>query len=83
VALLRSQTVDGDGKHGWFCLSGHTVIVDYKTARPVTLADAKKALSTATGNDLILKKDAAAVLNAGAAALTSNPEFRDLGCYKF
>lgn len=82
VALLRSETKGTDG-HGWFCLSGHTVVVDTATGQAVGLDSAKSALSSTSGKGNNKNKLAAKVANAGATDLTENPQFRNLGCYPF
>ena len=94
VALIKSVTYDSDAqggksdRRGWFCYSGHTVVVDLSTGQAMDAAAARTMFDSANNKNKIPRgKEASDDLrtspNDGGFAGTTNPEFKDLGCYQF
>lgn len=89
IALIKSVTYGSNHDHGWFCLSGHTVVVDLATGGRMAPADVTTMFGRATAGRFPspLQKQAIDALSAtpGAGGFqgTANPEFRNLGCLAF
>lgn len=91
VQLLKSVTYDGNGSSGMLCLTGHTYIVQDNNGAPMAPAAAQALLQNANpvgGNNAPadLKKVTRLLRMPpamGGYRGQANPEFRNLGCYRF